>query len=222
MCRLLAVTAATPFAMADHLVPFAEVARRSREYQGHGWGCTWQEDGTWHSHHSVSPMWEDDLSRFGQARVLMAHARSAYRDEGIAVENNMPFIRQPLAFVFNGELRGVRIAETGRIGAEKLFRFLAARGAADGADRMRAAVRLVQQRTRYVRAMNFVIGAPGIFLLCSTFNEDEEYFTLHVRRGRAMTAVCSAPYEPGAGTGAPPEGWCPLSNGSIEVIPWFS
>jgi predicted glutamine amidotransferase len=215
MCRLLAVTAAAPFAIGDHLGPLAEIARNSREFQGHGWGCTWQEEGAWRTCHSIRPIWEDDLSQFGGTRVLLAHARSAFRDEGIEVENNMPFVDPPFAFVFNGELRGVRIAENGRIGAEKLFRFLVRRGAGESEAGLRTAVRLVGQRTRYVRAMNFVLGRPGAFLVCSSFNEDDDYFTLHTRRAGGMTVVCSRPY------GSLSE-WTPLPNGALEVMPWFS
>lgn len=216
MCRLLAMTAAEPVDLAAHLRAFAEVARRSREYQGHGWGCAWPENGGWRTYHSLSPIWEDDLDGFGRARAIVAHARSAFRDEGIQVENNMPFVDSSLAFAFNGELRGVRIAESGRIGAEKLFRFLVKRGAARGGEAARTAVRLVEQRTRYVRAMNFVLASPGRFLVCSSFNEDADYFTLHARRGAGMTVVCSAPCE--AGDGA----WEELPNGTLEAIPWFS
>jgi predicted glutamine amidotransferase len=215
MCRLLAVTAAASVAIGDHLGPFAEIARNCREFQGHGWGCAWQEGDAWRTYHSIRPIWEDDLSQFGGARVLLAHARSAFRDEGIAVENNMPFVDPPFAFVFNGELRGVRIAEVGRIGAEKLFRFLVRRGAGESEAGLRTAVRLVGQRTRYVRAMNFVLGRPGAFLVCSSFNEDHDYFTLHARKTEGMAVVCSRPY------GRLSE-WTPLPNGALEVMPWFS
>jgi len=216
MCRLLAITAAEPVSMADHLRAFAGVAKSSREFQGHGWGCAWQDDGAWRTYHSVSPIWQDDLDRFGPARVIVAHARSAFRDEGIRVENNMPFVDASLVFAFNGELRGVRIAETGRIGAEKLFRFLARHGAAGGEEAARTAVRLVEQRTRYVRAMNFVLGGGGRFLVCSSFNEDADYFTLHARREAGMSVVCSAPY------GEDAAAWAPFPNGTCEVIRWFS
>jgi predicted glutamine amidotransferase len=215
MCRILALTSAAPIDAAAHLRAFADVARRSREYQGHGWGCAWQDDGEWRSYHNILPIWEDDLSRFGEARVLVAHARSAFRDEGIVVENNMPFFDGPFAFVFNGELRGVRIAETGRIGAEKLFRFLLRTGGAEGAEQLRTAMRLVGQRTRYVRAMNLVIGGGGRFVVGSSYSEDAEYFTLHARRAEGMTIVCSDVY---GGN----EGWSPLANGAIEEIPWYS
>lgn len=196
-------------------MPFAEIARTSREYQGHGWGCAWYEAGSWSTYHNISPVWEDDLDRFGQATVLLAHARSAFRDEGIVVENNMPFVENEAAFVFNGELRGVRIAEAGRIGAEKLFRFLLRNGARESPDRAGQALRLVHQRTRYVRAMNFVIGCDGRFLVASSFSEDEDYFTVHLRRRPGEVVVSSAPYE--AETG-----WAPVRNGGLEEIPWLS
>jgi glutamine amidotransferase len=215
VCRLLAVTSAAPFAVAAHLRPFAEVARNSREYQGHGWGCTWQDGGAWRAHHSIRPIWEDDLTAFGEARVLMVHARSAFRDEDIVVENNMPFLDGRLAFAFNGELRGVRIAEQGRIGAEKLFRFLVRTGGAESLEGLRRSVQLVERRSRYVRAMNLVIGRPGGFLLCTTFNEDADYFTLHVKQQDGAAVICSRPHGAEAG-------WRALPNNTIEAIPWFS
>jgi predicted glutamine amidotransferase len=215
MCRILALTSSHPVDTAIHLRAFADIARHSREYQGHGWGCAWQESGQWRTHHSILPVWEDDVGRLGEARVFLAHARSAFRDEGIAVENNMPFVDEPFAFVFNGELRGVRIAETGRIGAEKLFRFMVRHGAGQREEGMRTAVRLVGQRTRYVRAMNAVIAGEGRFVCCSSFNEDDEYFTLHAKRSEGLTMVCSEPYRGEAG-------WTPVANRTIEVMPWFS
>ena len=215
MCRLLAVTAARPFAISDHLRHFADVARRSREYQGHGWGCAWFEGDRWRTHHSILPIWQDDLSPFGQARTLMVHARSAFRDEGIAVENNMPFLSHSLAFIFNGELRGVRIAEKGRNGAEKLLRFLVRTGAAAGVEELRRSVELTTRRSRYVRAMNMIIGLPRRFLLCTSFNEDDDYFTMHAREKADMTLVCSRPY-------GDETGWRSIPNGTVEAFPWFS
>jgi len=215
MCRILALTSTRPADTAPHLRAFAQIARHNREFQGHGWGCAWQESGAWRSYHSLLPVWEDDVGRFGRAGVFVAHARSAFRDEGIAVENNMPFVEEPFAFVFNGELRGVRIAETGRIGAEKLFRFMLRRGAGRGVEEMRTALRLVEQRTRYVRAVNAVIAGEGRFVCCSTFNEDADYFTLHARREDGLAVLCSEPY-PGE------TGWTPVANRTIEVMPWCS
>ncbi len=36
----------------------------------------------------------------------------------------MPFYDDQFIFIFNGELRGVRIKADGRIGAEKIFNFI--------------------------------------------------------------------------------------------------
>jgi len=36
----------------------------------------------------------------------VAHARSAFEDKDIVVENNMPFTDGERVFIFNGELRG--------------------------------------------------------------------------------------------------------------------
>ena len=79
----------------------------------------------WERYRTTTPVWEDDLTRFGAQHQFVAHARSAFRNEGIEEANNMPFVDAERAFVFNGELRGVRSTEPGRIGAEKLFNLLA-------------------------------------------------------------------------------------------------
>ena len=118
MCRILYARADSEFAIADMLGPFAELSRNSSEYQGHGWGCAWSEDGGWRQYHDIRPVWEDDLAQFGDTSLLLVHARSAFRDEGIVVDNNMPFSDGESIFIFNGELRGVRIKSDGRIGAE--------------------------------------------------------------------------------------------------------
>ena len=91
MCRLLWVRAEQRFKMTTHLNRFAALSLDSSEYQGHGWGCAWLEGSNWQVYHNICPIWEDDLSRFGSTTLMLAHARSAFRDEGIRVENNMPF-----------------------------------------------------------------------------------------------------------------------------------
>ena len=107
MCRLLAVRSQNPFDPRDYLTRFAFIARNSKEYQGHGWGCSWLAGGGWNTYRNVCPVWDDGLSRFGRTTLLLAHARSAFRDEGVAVENNMPFTDGRTVFIFNGELHGV-------------------------------------------------------------------------------------------------------------------
>ena len=149
--------AAQPFRISDHLLHFAALSRDSSEYQGHGWGCAWLQDNQWQIYRNISPIWQDDISQFGATTLLVAHARSAFRDEGIAVENNMPFFDGKRVFVFNGQLHGVRIKEEGRIGAEKIFNYVKR---FDHGDRLKALTRgtaIIEKRTRYVRAMNLII-----------------------------------------------------------------
>ena len=61
------------------------------------------------------------------------------------------------AFIFNGELHGVAIQAEGGIGAEKLFHFLQRFDGDDRDARLCRALDIVKRKTRYVRAMNFVL-----------------------------------------------------------------
>ena len=109
------------------LESFRERCRDSREYQGHGWGAAWRSSGAWSRYRSLTPIWDDDPELPAEVDFLVVHARSAFRDEGIDIENNMPFYRGERVFVFNGELQGVRLRVPGRIGAEKIFNLIEGR-----------------------------------------------------------------------------------------------
>ena len=75
MCRLLWARAKTPFDLTPFLEQFADVARNSSEYQGHGWGCAWIQHGTWKTYRNILPVWEDNLSEFSQTTRLPLVAR---------------------------------------------------------------------------------------------------------------------------------------------------
>jgi predicted glutamine amidotransferase len=160
---------------------------------------------------NIRPVWEDDLTRFPATTRLLAHARSAFRNEGIAVENNMPFIDGDSVFIFNGELHGVRIRAEGRIGAEKIFRVIRSFEGGDTPGALKKAVRVIENRTRYVKAMNVIISDKERALACSLFNEDPEYFTLHRKTEDGVEIVCSEPY-PGT------EGWESIENRFIGAV----
>jgi len=198
MCRLLTVRSQRPFAVAPHLMEFAAVAKNSKEYQGHGWGCAYRDEkGNWKFYRNISPIWEDDVGRFGVTTLLVAHARSAFEDRDIVIENNMPFFDGRTVFIFNGELRGVKIREDGRIGAEKIFNFIRRFDDGDTRRALEKATAIIKKRTRYIRGMNIVmVNAGGIFL-SSFFNEDDAYFTMHYRPGKELI-ICSEPYGLGA------------------------
>ena len=157
MCRLLYVRSDGEFEIKYCLEKFAEISKNSKEYQGHGWGCAFLVDGQWQHYKNITPVWEDDLSKFGNTKLLIAHARSAFQDKDIVVENNMPFYDDKFIFIFNGELRGVRIKEEGRIGAEKIFNFIKKFDKGDTKVMLEKGVQQIKKRTKYLRAMNIII-----------------------------------------------------------------
>ena len=194
MCRILYARCATPFPIAEKLRPFAELSRDSREFQGHGWGCAWRENGAWRQYHDIRPIWEDDLDQFGETSLLLVHARSAFRDEGIVVENNMPFSDGESVFIFNGELRGVRIQSEGRIGAEKIYNYIRRFDKGDKLEATRRGVDIINKRSAYVRAMNLILSDGDDSVLSTGFGEDPDYFQMHQKRTDALHLVCSDPF----------------------------
>ncbi len=211
MCRLLYVRGETPFDVAPVLGPFAELARNSREYQGHGWGCARWAAGRWHLYRDIKPIWEDDLAQFAPTNVFIAHARSAFRDEGIRVENNMPFSDGESVFVFNGELNGVRIRESGRIGAEKIYNYIRRFDRGDKLEALTRGTAIIDKRTRYVRAMNIILAEDEQAWLATMYNEDPDYFQMHEVTRQGMQLICSEPF-----AGEPD--WTPIANRTVSAI----
>ncbi len=209
MCRLLCVKAAREFSIQEQLIPFAEISRNSKEYQGHGWGCAYLEDGQWRLYKNIRPIWEDDLSQFQKTRLLVGHARSAFKDEGIIIENNMPFYDGRHVFVFNGELRGVKISEKGRIGAEKIFNTIKRFDRGNMLEALDKGIRVIRKRTRYVRAMNIIIAGTERVCLASLFNEDPQYFTMHYQERPDSVIICSE-------TIGAERTWKKIENGTIR------
>lgn len=210
MCRLLTVSSEKPFAITSHLKQFAHISKNSKEYQGHGWGCAYlDESGDWKNYKNISPVWEDDLDAFGETTLLVAHARSAFEDKDIFVENNMPFFDGRTIFIFNGELRGVKVRAEGRIGAEKIFNYIRRFDKGNTHAALEKATAIIKKRSRYIRGMNIVmVNTEGIFV-SSYFSEDETYFTLHYREGRELI-ICSAPYPS-------KDNWQKIANNSMRA-----
>ncbi|HNO77000.1 MAG TPA: hypothetical protein PKN33_02985 [Phycisphaerae bacterium] len=212
MCRLLVVKSRKPFDTKPHLQAFATLSRESKEYQGHGWGCAViNGGGVWSLYHNIKPIWDDDVAAFGESTYLIAHARSAFRDEGVKVENNMPFCDGPNVFVFNGELHGVRIREIGRIGAEKVFNYIKRFDHGDTEVAMRRAFEVIEKRSDNVRAMNVVLCSAAGAWVGTLFNDDPQYYTMHYRCDDDGFAVCSEAYDVF-------DDWTPLASRSFKVF----
>ena len=211
MCRILYARAEQEFSISELLENFAGVARNSSEYQGHGWGCAWRENGQWRQYHAINPVWEDDFSVFAKTDLLLVHARSAFRDEGIVIENNMPFSDGDSMFIFNGELRGVRIKSEGRIGAEKIFNYIRRFDRGDKLTAMTRAVDIIHKRSAYVRAMNIVLSDGRETFVSSSYSENPDYFQLHQKRSAGLHLLCSHPF-------AGDSGWSRIDNNTTMKL----
>lgn len=212
MCRLLLVKSDREFQIAEQLRRFAHIAQHSREFQGHGWGCAYLKNGAWQHYRNIKPVWEDDFASFGASTLLLAHARSAFKDEGIVVENNMPFYDDRYVFIFNGELRGVKIAEQGRIGAEKIFNFIKRFNHGDMLEALKRGTELIRKRTKYIRAMNILMADKDNAYVASIFNEDPDYFTLRRADENGALIVASDPL-PGN------TAWQSIENNTVQAVP---
>jgi predicted glutamine amidotransferase len=214
MCRLLYVNSKDEFDTGEYLEKFAGVAQKSKEYQGHGWGCAFLQDGVWKYYKNVKPIWEDSFSGFGTSTRLITHARSAFKDEGIFAGNNMPFFDDEYIFIFNGELRGVKIKEDGRIGAEKIFNYIKRFDKGSGKDALQKGTEIITKKSAYVRAMNIILSDSKASYIHSQFNEDDEYFTMYKKVTDDTIVVCSDPF-------IGEENWEPIPNNSLTEYKCF-
>ncbi len=214
MCRLLYVNSKNKFSCTEHLNKFAEISRNSKEFQGHGWGCAYFQNGRWNYYKNVKPIWEDDLSQFGDSDRLIAHARSAFKDEGIVVENNMPFYDGKYIFIFNGELRGVKIKEEGKIGAEKIFNYIKRFDKSNIKDALSKGAEIIKKKSSFIRAMNIIMADERSAYVYSHFNEDEDYFTMYLKKNIEISIVCSEKL-------SNENDWAPIQNNSLTEIQCF-
>ena len=211
MCRLLYVRSEQEFEITEHLQKFAKISKNSKEFQGHGWGCTYLQNGQWQLYKNIMPVWEDNLNVFGETSHLIAHARSAFRDKDIHIENNMPFTSGDVIYIFNGELHGVKIKEKGRIGAEKLFNFIMRFNKGNLLAALSKGTVIIEKRSKYIKAMNIIMADRHKAYLSSLFNEDETYFTMHVKNDNNKIIICSDHY-PGEND------WQKIENRTIKVF----
>ncbi len=181
MCRLLLIKSKSPRDISDYLGEFARKCQKSEEYQGHGWGIDYFDGEKWQTHKEINPIWMADFSNYWNVKICIVHARSAYKNEGIIIENNMPFTSYGLSFVFNGELQKVRINIEGRIGAEKIFNLILKFYHKSIKSAVTKTISVLNRRTEYIRANNFIIVDHNdmSILVNSQYSENEKYFQLH-------------------------------------------
>ena len=214
MCRLLYINSQKEFFVADYLIKFAEISKNSKEFQGHGWGYAYFQDNEWKYYKNVNPIWECDFSQFGSSTRLIAHARSAFKDEGIVVENNMPFYDDKYIFIFNGQLSGVKIKEEGRIGAEKIFNYIKRFDKGNIKDALEKGIEIIKKKSSYIRAMNIIMTDSKAVYVSSHFNEDDEYFTMCYKLADSLIVICSEQF-------VDEDDWQPIENNSLTEYKCF-
>jgi len=212
MCRLLFVKSnEKEFGILSYLEKFSVICKNSPEYQGHGWGLAYlDENNDWKYYKNIKPIWEDDLTQFSKTKRLLVHARSAFQDKDIVVENNMPFYDDEYVFIFNGELRGVRIKEEGRIGAEKIFNFIKKFNVGRMSEAFEKAISLIKKRTRQIKALNIIMADKEEFYINNYFTERSEYFTMYEKDEDDVFTICSMPF-------VEENGWKKIGNNSLRV-----
>ncbi|MFW9928821.1 MAG: class II glutamine amidotransferase [Candidatus Thorarchaeota archaeon] len=215
MCRILLVRNKEMFDPSIYLQKFSLMARKSKEYQGDGWGYAYWMKNHWVPYKSVNPIWEESFDNFPLTNLLIAHARSSFNNTGPDIDSTMPFIRSSKAFIFNGELRKVRLSSKGKTGAEKLFNFIIRLERGDLYDATKKAMNIIQDRTDYIRAANFIIADNKLALIFSLYNEDRDYFTLWQFKDENGFIICSEPLDTNIG-------WNSFSNEYFQVINYSS
>ena len=230
MCRLLAVKSSIPFDISRHLQRFAHSSKNSKVFQGHGWGCSYLKDGKWNHYKNLYPIWQDNLDQFGETTLLLAHARSSFRNEGIVIENNMPFYDDTSVFIFNGELHGVTVKETGRIGAEKIFNFIKRIHKGNMLHAMKKGIKILNKKSRYIKAMNIILSDSRDIYVATQFAVEPDYFTLYYKKSNGLLEICSGENQtsgpiPFSGTNnnkisrsnsSNRNGWIEINNNSIR------
>jgi len=212
MCRIIGIKTEEPEDNNERLKQFSQMCKNSKEYQGHGWGMAWYDGREWKEHHSIIPIWKDNIPKIAKTTRLIIHARSAFQNKDIILENTMPFTnpKKNRIFVFNGELRGVRINIEGRIGAEKIFNYIQRITKDDILEGLKKALPIIVKKSSYIRAMNMIIAEEKRLYLSTKYNEQPEYFTMHRYEENGIKIVCSEPIDD--------KKWERIENNTIEEI----
>lgn len=214
MCRFIVVKSKREIEITPYLEKFAYICKHSKVYQGDGWGLASLEERKVRLYKSINPIWKDRLDKFGRTSFFVAHARSSFSQQYTGLKYNMPFWDGEHVFVFNGELRGVRLNVKGEIGAKKIFNLIKSFQNGDMLVTIKNVVELLKIKTRNIKAINFVISDLKRIYVNSYFTEDPEYFSLYYKRKDGMLLISSEPL-PGENN------WEKIENNTQEVFEWL-
>lgn len=201
MCRFALVKTTVPIKPLDILERFANMAKNSHapdgDTQGDGWGISWREKDMWQSRTYLSPVWEmeDSFSHFPKTQLFLLHARSSSFDKDKGnVSYNQPYIKNNLAFVFNGLLKGVSFPRplTGDIGAQKIWTLF--REFSEKCDISTAFERTISNLNKYsidIQALNVGISDGSRLYVYNQFATNPHYYSLHAHESEGLKIISS-------------------------------
>ena len=201
MCRFLSVHSKNKIKPGSFLRDFSQNCQKSRapdgDWQGDGWGISWQEKGIWKLHKSLFPIWEDAniFSSFPSSNTFAIHARSSgFPDQKGIIEYNQPYILNGWSFVFNGMVKGVRLSYQldGKIGAQKILSLLQKFLRDHQPEVALADVnKLITGNSDKIVGMNIgLMNKNKIYALCQ-YESNASYFGLHFYKNNLISLLSS-------------------------------
>jgi len=203
MCRFLLLKSALPIEMRNVLFSFAQMAKKSKAYDGDsqkdGWGIAWRENGTWNSWKSINPIWEDEREfyRFKKTQMCVLHARSAsFPQHQNNILYNQPYVSGDYAYVFNGLLKGVTLSLPGDIGAQKIWSLLQTHlKTEDVTKSLQNSVSVLKSSSRLIQAVNIGLASADHIAAYSSYTIHPEYYTLHFVDTSEVKIISSEPID---------------------------
>lgn len=203
MCRFLLAKSNQPLPVTKLLDDFTSMAQQSRtadgDLQADGYGVTWWHAGAWHTHRSLKPIWQDpgSIPPLPSTHHLLLHARSAsFPDQIGRLDFNQPFTHDNFAFVFNGQIQGVKLNRPipGRIGAQKLFNLFLEHAATLPPDQALIKLHhLISTHSRQIVGFNLGLSDGQHLYAFSDYSQQPDYFTLHSVQTDNIDLICSQP-----------------------------
>ncbi|MBI3559509.1 hypothetical protein HY087_00055 [Candidatus Gottesmanbacteria bacterium] len=209
MCRFLLVHSQKKVRPAKLLQEFAGMCQKSHapdgDWQGDGWGIAIKNEKLkmknekWEVRTSLKPIWEEQgtFQKFRETDMFVVHARSAgFPEHKGVLAYNQPYVKDALAYVFNGMVRGVTLPMKldGTIGAQKIFSLIVDRMVDKETGLILPYVRrLIRENAKRVEGMNIGIAlGDKMYALCD-YDNNADYFSLRYYKDEKFAMICSEP-----------------------------
>lgn len=201
MCRFLLAKSDKPFNPKNLLEKFADMAKKSKAYdgdwQGDGWGISWWSGHSWEQYVSLKPVWEDRsfFDFVPDSKMVCVHARSAsFAKHKNKIDYNQPFIFGKYAFVFNGLIKGVTFPYRleGQIGSQKIWSLIKMYLRKNPPKvSLEKAVGELNKYSRFIQALNIGLCDGENIFTYNQFSKHEEYYRLQYAIDHDLTIVVS-------------------------------